>query len=142
MTAALFDATPYVVELPTLPKVSAQRRRTVRQHQAAANGVHPLGLALGYPIAMHPDAPRDRTGDGPRCGTCWYRKLLRYHHRKYPKCLFDVENETDQRPGLAHRVSHGPGTDVRAWWPACVDYSLGDPRVSPDAARYIPGAAP
>lgn len=138
MADTLFDATPYTVEPPAEPKLSPDRRRTARQAQAVANGVHPLGLALGYPIRMHPDAPRDRTSEGPRCGTCWYRKMLAYHKRSYPKCLYDVENDTDQRPGMAYRVTHGAGTDVRAWWPACVDYSPGEPSLSPDAARYVP----
>lgn len=142
MADTLFDTTPYAVELPPEPKLSPDRRRTLRQEQAVANGVHPLGLALRLPIRMHPDAPRDRTSPGPRCGSCWYRRVLSYHNRSYAKCLFGVENDTDQQPGIAPRVSHGAGTDIRAWWPACTDYSPGDSGLSPDAARYVSGADP
>lgn len=144
MADTLFDATPYLVELPSPePTLSKDRRRTVRQHQAVANGVHPLGLALGYPIRLHPDAPRDRTSPGPRCGNCWYRTVLAYRKRSYGKCLYGLENETDTNPrGYAPRVTHGAGTDVRAAWPACVDYSPGDPGMSPDAARYVPQEVP
>lgn len=39
---------------------------------------------------------------------------------------------------LYRRVTHGAGSDVRAWWPACQDYSPGD-SISDDAARFIPG---
>lgn len=144
MADTLFDATPYVVELSAPgPKLSEQRRRTIRQQQAIANGVHPLGLALGFSIRMHPDAPRDRTSPGPRCGSCWFRTVLAYRKRGYGKCLFGLENETDSNPqGYAPRVTHGAGTDVRAWWPGCVDYSPGEPAMSGDAARFVPGADP
>jgi hypothetical protein len=135
---ALFDAALYVQ--PAQPKLSEQRRRTLRQEQAAANGVHPLALALRDPtIRVHPDAPRDRTGDGPRCGSCWYRRAVETNgNRRWPKCTYGVENWTDQTRGRAPRVTHGAGTDVRRWWPACDSYSPGDPGLSPDAARYIP----
>lgn len=52
--------------------------------------------------------------------------------RTYPKCLFGETNEDNRPP----RASHGGATDVRAWWPACTDYSPGAPTVSPDAARW------
>jgi len=40
-------------------------------------------------------------------------------------------------------VSVNCDSDVRAWWPACVDYSPGDPGMSRDAATWAPqdGAA-
>jgi hypothetical protein len=50
--------------------------------------------------------------------------------RTYAKCVID---EAKQYP----RVSHGAGTDVRAWWPACKDHEWGDP-LSDDAARWVP----
>lgn len=132
---SLFDDTLYRVA-PASPepaeKLSADRRRTQRQSEALATGRHPLGLALGWVLRLHPDAPTadDRAAAGPRCGSCWYREVLGHHNRSYGKCLAD-----DGR-----RVSHGAGTDVRAWWPACRDYSPGDSRLSPDAARYVPEA--
>lgn len=41
------------------------------------------------------------------------------------------------------RATHSTASDVRAWWPACVDYSPGDPGMSRDAATWAPqdGAA-
>lgn len=139
MTAdtALFDITPFAVELA--PALSPGQRRVRRQEQAMANGVHPLGLALRHSIRIHPDAPRDRAATGPRCGTCWYRRLITTNgNRDWPKCTYGAENWTDSQPGVLPRVSHGPGTDVRRWWPACVDYSPGEPALSDDAARYVP----
>lgn len=138
MADTLFDPAPYATELPAT--LSPDRRRTARQAQAVVNGVHPLSLALRDPsIRMHPDAPRGRTGEGPRCGSCWYRQLTSTGSaRDWPKCTYGVENHTDQRPGRAPRMTRGAGTDVRGWWPACESYSPGDPRLSPDAARYVP----
>jgi hypothetical protein len=94
--------------------LSAGGRRRVRQAQAVAAGVHPLALAMTG-VRMHPDASRDATAaDRPdldlRCGTCWHRRDTGWG---YPKCW---------RDGTA-RISHGDATTVRAWWPACTDYS-------------------
>lgn len=132
----LFDADQYRVNPePAEPveKLSADRRRSIRQSTALANRVHPLSLALGRTLRLHPDAPPgdDREAAGPRCGSCWYREVLGYHNRSYAKCTADDGD----------RVSHGAGTDVRAWWPACRDYSPGDTALSPDAARFVPELA-
>lgn len=127
---ALFDDTLYRVEPAT--ELSADRRRTRRQQEALASQIHPLGVALNRNLRLHPDAPdvNDRHAAGPRCGSCWHRRVLDYRNRPYGKCLADDGS----------RVSHGAGTDVRAWWPACRDYSPGDPSLSPDAARCVPEA--
>lgn len=141
MTDTLFDPAPFLVAPPEpAPKLKPGARRTQRQAQAINSGLHPLTAALRYPIRLHPDAPRDRDTPGPRCGTCWYRELTYTNgNRQWPKCMYGVENDTDQhRAGPPPRVTSGPGTDVRAWWPACVDYSPGDPRLSADAARCVP----
>jgi len=37
---------------------------------------------------------------------CRFREVLRYHTRSYPKCAKGPR-------------THGPGTDVKASWPAC-----------------------
>lgn len=136
MDEALFPG----YEPPPAPEVppTADRRRTARQAAAVAAGRHPL---TGGPI--HPLASRHRDADAPKddpytCGSCWFRTVITYHGGRFPKCLFGVENPTDRNPAKAPRVSHGAGTDVRAWWPACPDYSPSD-RVSGDAARSIPG---
>ncbi|MEU3452118.1 hypothetical protein ABZ671_00545 [Micromonospora sp. NPDC006766] len=133
---ALFDDAAFRVEpamAEPVGKLSAGRRRTQRQSQALTARVHPLGLALGRTLRLHPDAPPadDRQAPGPRCGSCWYRQVLGYHGRSYAKCTADDGS----------RVSHGAGTDVRAWWPGCVDHSPGDTSLSPDAARHIPDPA-
>ncbi len=141
MADALFDATQYQ-QAPAEPpaKVSPDVRRRQRQQQAIGGGSHPLSAALGYHIPLHPEAPRsdDRKAPGPRCGSCWYRRSISTNGGAvWPKCLYGASNDTDTEPGVAPRVSHGAGTDVRRWWPACRDYSPGDPRVSDDAARYV-----
>lgn len=118
---ALFDIPPGAVQLPAPAGLSAGGRRRIRQAQAAAAGVHPLALVMTG-VRMHPDASRDaRAGDRPdlalRCGTCWWRRDSGWG---YPKCWH----------GGTVRISHGDATTVRAWWPACTDYSptsAGDP---------------
>lgn len=94
------------------------------------------GLAATTPLES------SRLGPPPpvRCLRC--RHVLA--DCSYAKCTFpgDYEPEWIEKHGPP-RVTHGAGTDVRAWWPACVDYSPGDGRVSPDAARWTPdGATP
>jgi hypothetical protein len=137
---ALFDAAPYATAPEPAGKLTGDARRRQRQDEAIRGGFHPLGVALRQPIRLHPDAPRD--GDpnapGPRCGSCWYRRAIRGNSRSYPKCVHGLENPTDTAAAAAPRITHGAGTDVRAAWPACSDYSAGDPRVSEDAARYVP----
>ena len=58
-----------------------------------ARGIHPVGGLV------QPD--RQET-----CGSCVHRFIRSYRNKRYPKC------------DISH-VSHGVGTDVRAWWPAC-----------------------
>ena len=137
--ATLFDMQP--IELPPDEGLSADARRTLRQKQNIANGYHPLLVTLFGPgpwAKVHPDAPDDtepgQKGRPFTCGTCRWRQILGYHDRSYPKCLWRDDND-----GPSPRVSHGAGTDVRAWWPACRDYTPGDPNLSLDAARWVPG---
>jgi hypothetical protein len=109
--------------------LSAGRRLTIRQRADVDAGRHPL--------------TRGRLSDDPdaRCGNCRYRRVLPYHRRSYPKCLWgptDVdaaEYEHDQRPPY---VTHGAATDARAWWPGCTHHEWGDGRLSSDAARWRP----
>ena len=108
--------------------LSADRRRTLRQQQDVELGRHPL---TGGPL--HPLASRHRDAYAPKadpltCGSCYFRQTLSAKGGSYPKCVAD-----DGR-----RVSHSPASDVRAWWPACPDYTPGDTRLSPDAARGFP----
>ncbi|MEV8439236.1 hypothetical protein AB0425_17815 [Actinosynnema sp. NPDC051121] len=116
----LFDVAPVSQPAPSpRPKLSATRRRTQRQAEHLAAGLHPLSVALRVLIKLHPDAPSatDRTAAGPRCGACRFRVVQfgRPTSRAYPKCSYDKERGWP-------RASGGAGTDVRAWWPACADY--------------------
>ena len=140
----LFDEPPRV-DVPAEASTAAQRRRD-RQLAAILAGQHPLTVALRVPIPLHPDAVRDddRTAAGRvRCGGCALRRRLHGGNRSYPKCTSDAKRVTRERwqiergPGhprggthsrttyevVEHpRASHGDGTDVAAWWPACANY--------------------
>jgi hypothetical protein len=107
---------------PEVDERTPGQRRRDRHLDAMRHGQHPLSVALQWPIRLHPDAapPEDRDAEGLRCGGCRFRRLLPYHGRVYPKCCWP---ESD--PG--ERVSHGGGTDVAAWWPACAEYEAGEP---------------
>jgi hypothetical protein len=118
MSDALFDMEP-VVTVPT-EKLSRDRARTLRQKAHAAQGIHPLTKQR-----VHPDPARS-------CGNCAFRKLINWRNRDYPKCTLG-----DAMP----RANHSAASDCRAWWPACPDHEWGDPSLSPDAARWVPGGA-
>jgi hypothetical protein len=107
----LFDV-PADWYVPPPVKLSADRRRTIRQRRILTVGLHPLSLATRQSIRLHPDAAPagDRAASGLRCGSCRFREVVPYRSRAYAKCLY------------GWRVSHGAGTDCRAWWPACRDY--------------------
>jgi hypothetical protein len=141
MTAdALFELPAGAVrEPPPVEELSADRRRTLRYLRLIQAGRHPFGGLLHEHAAPvdDPHAP------GRRCGNCWYRQLLSYHARTYPKCLLGIEAPTDSNPyGHDGRVAHSAASDCRAWWPACRDHSYGDPRLSRDAARNVPEDTP
>ncbi|MGI5223575.1 hypothetical protein [Actinoallomurus sp. CA-142502] len=122
MSDTLFDVDPTQVGTPEpTEKLSADRRRTLRQADALTRRRHPLELALGFPLGLHPAAAADdRTAPGLRCGTCGFRQVLTHNDGRFPKCLFAVTDKT------APRVTRGAGTDVRAWWPACRDYQAAE----------------
>lgn len=143
---SLFDAAPFVVEPPQLEPVeelSADRKRTLRQLDTLAKGVHPLAAVAGRHLKLHSEAAPhdDRNAPGRRCGSCWYFKLIYTNgNKRWPKCLFGAENPTDTNPyhGAPPRVSRSSASDVRRWWPGCTDHVYGDPAVSDDAARWVP----
>lgn len=121
------------------PQLSAGQRLTLRQSEMVANGIHPLTRGRLHPLAStHRDAsaPKD---DPFTCGSCYFRTVEKYHDHSYPKCWLPGPNASADRPTYP-RVTHGPASDVRAWWPACPDYSPGA-SLSPDAARGIPEAS-
>jgi len=116
---ALFD----IPATPIPEAISADRRRTLRQKQAVDLGGHPLGIVIDG-IRRHPEtlgqayAANDPKARSLTCGSCIHRVLMGYHTADYPKC---------NAGGIA-RISHGSGTDIRAWWPACTDHEA-----APDA---------
>lgn len=120
MTAkdALFDDAGLRVEPDPGEALSAGRRRTIRQVEQVRAGTHPLLAALGATDArLHPRASREASRDDRRhlpftCGTCRHLAAQRGTSGRYLKCAF----------GDGERATRGPGTDVRAWWPACLDY--------------------
>lgn len=88
-------------ELPPPPKLTVGAKMRVRQQQRIDSGVHPLGH----------DALL--IGTSETCGGCRFRVAYGYHTRSYPKC--------EKGP-----FTHGPGTDVKASWPACRRFERAD----------------
>lgn len=133
----LFDEPEHAASAPPESLTAGERMRR-GQATKIRNGLHPLsgdgkGRAM---IRLLPGAlrdPDDRTSPGPRCGTCTYREPVHGGARSYPKCLIGTvvtRSPAGDPPGSGEgvrttygpRVTHGEQTDVRAWWPACVDY--------------------
>ncbi len=136
---SLFDASPFAVAVAEpQEKLSADRRRTLRQSESLAAGRHPLTGGRLHPQAAPAD---DRQAEGRRCGNCRFRSLIHTNgNRQWPKCLFGAEHPTDTVRGRRPRVTSGAGSDVRRWWPGCADHVYGDPGLSSDAARWVPEA--
>lgn len=133
MSETLFpDLVPVVVPEPeSVEGLSADRRRTLRQRADVERGRHPL---TGGRLTADPDA---------RCGNCRFRELIHHHNRTYPKCWWtppswSADDYAHNRPP---RHSNGAASDVRAWWPGCIDHEWGDPKVGPDAMRSPAPAA-
>lgn len=106
---ALFELPADARIAPAEPEPATRGQRRTRLVAARiASGTHPLGY-----VGLHPDAARERGGDGPRCGTCRFRVLQSHHDKKYPKCVY----------GNGIRVSGCESSDIRAWWPACRDWA-------------------
>lgn len=123
--------------VPPPPKLNPDRRRAQIQAEKFAAGYHPItGMKL------HPEAAPfdDRQATGRRCGDCRFRAVLGYHGKSWPKCLNPGGRGADEIDQVGPPfVTHGAGTDVPRWFPACTDHSYGDPGVSDDAARWVPG---
>jgi hypothetical protein len=105
-------------------RTAGQRLRDRQQARIAA-GWHPLSIS-GARIPLHPDAPRTAyRGDDrqyPTCGGCAHRRMVGGHARDFPKCLIGYTTGGSLLFD-AVRYSASTATDVRAWWPACVDYT-------------------
>jgi hypothetical protein len=133
-----FDGMAGLTGSPSPSKGSAQQRRTAKQRAGIPYGVHPLTYALDGMLRTHPDA----AADGRTCGNCRFRQVVDSgSKRRYPKCTADAGPCS---PSLAtttpSRMSHGSGTDVRRWWPGCIDHQFGDNALSQDAARSGPAS--
>lgn len=107
--------------------LSPDRRRTLRQIGQVSAGIHPLTGGRLHDQATRHRAPTDGKRDPFTCGSCWFRGNRGGVAGSYPKCW----------AGDGARVTGGPATDVRAWWPACPDYTPADRDLSPDAARTV-----
>lgn len=100
----LFD-----VEGLRVPSTPTARRRA-RDELVIRVGFHPLTRGR-----LHAEA--DGRPGSPTCGTCRFRRPIeRYTSAPkptlYPKCWHDYPS----------RINHGPGTDVLASWPGCIDW--------------------
>lgn len=119
------------------PGLSADRKRTLRQAEEVQAGIHPLTKGPLHPLASkHRDAASPKA-DPFTCGSCWFRQLVKHHDYRYPKCFHGAENPTDTAAGRLPWVTGSAATDVRAWWPACPNYTPSD-HMSGDAMRHIP----
>ncbi|WP_157251088.1 hypothetical protein [Nonomuraea typhae] len=137
MTDALFD-----IDTPPRPpapeRESATVRRTRRQAEQLARGIHPLAGRGLHEQAAPAD---DRDEVGRRCGNCRWRRTLNYRSGSYPKCVHPGTRSAEDYEVLGPpRAAHSEASDCRAWWPACRDHEPGDPRL-PDAMRWVPDPA-
>lgn len=143
---ALFPVEP--VHPSFAERLSADRRRTLRQAEDITRGQHPLARVLpgsdnhGH-LPLHPDAAPadDRRAPGPRCGNCRFRRTRHHHDQAYAKCIYPGTWGADQYELHGPpRVTGGPASDVRSWWPGCRDWEPGDQQL-PDAMRWVPDPA-
>lgn len=123
-------------------ELSAGQRLTRRQQQDVSNGKHPLtggplhpeattrrhGPISGHEDTCHGEVPCSGSRDPFTCGSCVFRDP-----QGYAKCV--LPNPSTGKPWPT-RVSHSARSDVRAWWPACVDYEPVDPEHVLDTRRW------
>lgn len=98
-----------LVPVPEGEKLSADRRRTMRQRHDVEVGRHPLTGGKTRP-------------ELGTCGGCIHRRLVGGHAHAYPKCDYGADPD---KPHLANswpRASQSAATDVRKHWPACSDF--------------------
>lgn len=139
MSDALFDLAPTDLQLAEPDElVSADARRTRRQAALLTRGRHPLGL--DYPLPLHTEAAPvdDRNATGRRCRNCRWLDTVPHHNKTYKKCAFPGSmSAADYELIGGLRMTHGPASDVRGWWPGCRDHEPGDPKL-PQAMRWVP----
>lgn len=97
------------------PPPCASKNTSGRRPVAALPPAHPLAR-LGFVVELHPEAgPLGYAFEvGLRCGGCAHRRVAppEVSGREFPKCAVD---------GWVW-ASQAATTDVRSYWPACVDY--------------------
>lgn len=124
MTEGLFAVPADAYVVPPQPEVLTRGERRARLVATRiARGEHPLGR-----IRLHADAARERGGDGLTCGGCQFRVLVGGNQRSYPKCHLPVQiGERTTYP----RDTGCESSDIRVWWPACIDFQSKEPEVTP-----------
>lgn len=103
MTSTLFPDLEPAAAAPA-QRLSADRRRTKRQKDAIANGVHPITR-----LRLTQDADA-------RCGNCALRIQFGHNSKTYAKCTLGAPQSD---PHNGPYVSRSASTDVRSWWPGC-----------------------
>lgn len=94
----LFDPNPYTEDPPPTPeKLSADRKRTIRNRAMLDRGMHPTTK-----VAL---ANNNRT-----CASCKH-------------CVPHTRNRTWWKCKLVP-PTHGPSSDTRQSWPACIKYEV------------------
>jgi hypothetical protein len=131
VTGALFDLPESLSSLaPTgrenHEKLSPDRARTLRQARRIADGGHPLDAV--FPTYRHPEtrgqtySRDDERGRPYTCGSCRFRELMGAGNRTVAKCTVTRHaGEHDSRTVMP-RVTGSAASDVRGWWPACVEW--------------------
>lgn len=97
----LFEPDPLPDPEP-VEQLSADRRRTIRQQEQLAAGIHP---ATG----------RRLRAEGGTCGDCAHHVVIDWHDKRWHKC-------EHHRLGLSHSAS----SDIRIGWPACDRFAVGE----------------
>lgn len=100
-TDALFEG--HDERLPEPPKMTRGEALRARQQARIDAGQHPLAYLVAGGLPLLPEPGR------MTCGMCAHR-VMRRLGGSYPKC------------DVGSRATGGESSDVRAWWPACVDF--------------------
>jgi hypothetical protein len=106
-------------ERPTAgPALSPDAARTRRQIAALGRGVHPITAGPLHPDAPDDATPKDRFPREGTCGTCAFLVYLDDATPKHP-------NRRTLKCNWANgaRITRGPASDVRRWWPGCAQYT-------------------
>jgi hypothetical protein len=95
-------------EKPEKPeKLSADRRRTKRQKDMLANGIHPVTRLKLTETA------------GATCGNCALRMQFGHRSKTYAKCTLGAP---EGQPHKGPHVTNSAATDCRAWWGGCSEW--------------------